>query len=57
MLCISVIAAIARRQVERREDDTVRLTLTYCNTHKHHKDFLVRFAEMPEVRSIEPGGS
>ena len=45
------------RQVERCEDGTARLTLTYCNAHKHHKDFLVRFADMPEVRSIEPGGS
>lgn len=45
------------RQVERREDGMARLTLTYCNAHKHHKEFLIRFADMPEVRSIEPGGS
>jgi putative Mg2+ transporter-C (MgtC) family protein len=42
------------RQIERREDGTMRLTLTYCNAHKHHKEFLVRFADLPEVRSIEP---
>lgn len=45
------------RQVDRCEDGSACLTLTYCNAHKHHKDFLVRFAEMPEVRSIEPDDS
>lgn len=42
------------RREERCEDGSVRLSLTYCNAHKHHKDFLVRFAEMPEVRCFEP---
>lgn len=40
------------RQIQRRDDDTVQLTLTYCNAHKHHKEFLVKFADLPEVRSI-----
>lgn len=41
------------RQTERCEDGTSRLTLTYCSAHKYHKEFLVRLADMPEIRSIE----
>jgi len=39
-------------QVETNEEEKVSLTLSYCNAHKHHKDFLVKLAEMPEVESI-----
>ncbi|MCI0654282.1 MAG: MgtC/SapB family protein [Methylococcaceae bacterium] len=41
------------RQIECRENGALQLTLTYCNAHKHHKEFLVKFAEMPEIHSIE----
>jgi putative Mg2+ transporter-C (MgtC) family protein len=30
----------------------VNLVLNYCNAHKHHKDFLVKLAELPEIESI-----
>ena len=39
-------------QVETSEEKKVSLTLSYCNAHKHHKDFLVKLAELPEVESI-----
>ncbi len=39
-------------QIETNEDKKVSLTLSYCNAHKHHKDFLVKLAELPEVESI-----
>lgn len=34
------------------ENGMVELTLTYCNAHKHHKAFLIKFSEMPEIKSI-----
>lgn len=34
------------------ENGMTELTLNYCNAHKHHKDFLLQFARMPEVKSI-----
>ena len=39
-------------QVETSEEKKVSLTLSYCNAHKHHKDFLVKLAELTEVESI-----
>jgi putative Mg2+ transporter-C (MgtC) family protein len=39
-------------QIETNEDKKVSLTLSYCNAHKHHKDFLVKLAELQEVESI-----
>jgi putative Mg2+ transporter-C (MgtC) family protein len=45
------------RQVRRREDGSVELTLTYCNAHKHHKEFLVKLADFPEVRAIDLAGN
>ena len=39
-------------QVETSEEKKVSLTLSYCNAHKHHKGFMVRLAELPEVESI-----
>ena len=39
-------------QVEISKEKKVSLTLSYCNAHKHHKDFLVKLAELPEVESI-----
>lgn len=40
------------RKSRRCEDGSVELTLTYCNAHKHHKAFLLKFAEMPEIKAI-----
>lgn len=28
------------------------MTLHYCNAHKHHKAFLFKFADLPEIRQI-----
>jgi len=39
-------------QVETNEEKKASLTLSYCNAHKHHKGFLVKLAELPEVESI-----
>jgi putative Mg2+ transporter-C (MgtC) family protein len=33
-------------------DGTIQLRLTYCNVHKHHKEFLPIIAEMAEVREM-----
>lgn len=41
----------ARRAVRGAEGD-IELQLTYCNTHKHHKEFLARLAALPEVRAM-----
>ncbi|WP_340122482.1 MgtC/SapB family protein [Methylobacter svalbardensis] len=35
------------------ENGMVELTLIYCNAHKHHKAFLMKFSEMPEIKSIK----
>lgn len=40
------------RKTQPFKDGAVQLHLTYCNVHKHHKEFLPRIAEMPEVREI-----
>jgi putative Mg2+ transporter-C (MgtC) family protein len=45
------------RQVRRREDGSVELTFTYCNAHKHHKEFLVKLADFAEVRAIDLAGN
>lgn len=45
------------RQARRRQDGSVELTLTYCNAHKHHKEFLVKLADFTEVRAIELAGN
>ncbi len=45
------------RQVRRREDGSIELTLTYCNAHKHHKEFLVKLADLAAVRAIDLAGS
>ncbi len=37
---------------EMNGENKVNLVLNYCNAHKHHKDFLVKLAELPEVESI-----
>lgn len=34
------------------ENGMVELALIYCNAHKHHKAFLMKFSEMPEIKSI-----
>ena len=39
-------------QVETIEENKVSLTLSYCNAHKHHKDFQVKLAELQEVESL-----
>lgn len=35
------------------QDGLTEMTLNYCNAHKHHKAFLLKFAEMPEIKSIK----
>lgn len=35
------------------ENSLTEMTLSYCNAHKHHKAFLLQFAEMPEIKSIK----
>ncbi|MDE1900992.1 MAG: MgtC/SapB family protein [Alphaproteobacteria bacterium] len=40
------------RKTQSLEDGSFQLRLTYCNVHKHHKEFLPQIAEMPEVREI-----
>jgi len=40
------------KQIKMGDDGKISLTLTYCYAHKHHKDFLVRLAELPEIESI-----
>lgn len=37
------------------EDGLTEMTLNYCNAHKHHKAFLLKFADMPEIKSIRGG--
>lgn len=39
-------------QAETVGKNKLSVTLSYCNAHKHHKDFLVKLAELPEVESI-----
>ena len=34
------------------QNGLTEITLNYCNAHKHHKAFLLKFAEMPEIKSI-----
>ncbi|MBS3964119.1 MAG: hypothetical protein KGZ80_06435 [Methylomonas sp.] len=34
------------------EEGLTEMALRYCNTHKHHKAFLLSFADMPEIRQI-----
>jgi putative Mg2+ transporter-C (MgtC) family protein len=33
-------------------EDRLALTINYCNAHKHHRDFLVKLADLAEVESI-----
>lgn len=35
------------------ENSLTEMTLSYCNAHKHHKAFLLQFAEMAEIKSIQ----
>ncbi len=35
------------------ENSLTEMTISYCNAHKHHKAFLLQFAEMPEIKSIK----
>lgn len=35
------------------ENNLTEMTLSYCSAHKHHKAFLLQFAEMPEIKSIK----
>lgn len=39
-------------QAEMVGESRLKVTLSYCNAHKHHKGFMVRLAELPEVESI-----
>lgn len=41
------------RQLQRRDDGSAQLILTYRHARKRHKDFLVKFADRPEVRAIK----
>ncbi|MFQ5718956.1 MAG: MgtC/SapB family protein [Acidobacteriota bacterium] len=41
------------RRRETLDDGSTRLTVSYCNTHKHHKDFLANLAGLDEVHLIE----
>jgi putative Mg2+ transporter-C (MgtC) family protein len=34
------------------ESGLTEMTLHYCNAHKHHKAFLLKFADMPEIITI-----
>ncbi len=44
---------IAGRLTETLEDGRIRLHLSYCSAHKHHKDFLSSLASLSVVRVIE----
>ena len=33
-------------------DGLAHLRLSYCNAHRHHKEFLTRLANLPDVREI-----
>ena len=37
------------------ETGLTEMTLNYCNAHKHHKAFLLKFADMPEIKEIQRG--
>lgn len=34
-------------------DGSTELIINYCNAHKHHKAFLSKLADMPEIKSIK----
>ncbi len=41
-------------KTETNGEGKLTVSINYCNSHKHHKDFLVMLAELPEVESIIP---
>lgn len=44
------------RQLDRRDDGSIEMTLTYCDAHKHHKEFLVKLANLADIRAISTTG-
>jgi len=34
------------------EDGLTEMSVNYCNAYKHHKAFLLKFADLPEIRQI-----
>lgn len=35
------------------DNGLTEMTIRYCNAHKHHKAFLLKFADMPEIKNIQ----
>ncbi|MCL7419745.1 MAG: MgtC/SapB family protein [Methylobacter sp.] len=35
------------------DNGLTEMTVRYCSAHKHHKSFLLKFADMPEIKNIQ----
>lgn len=44
---------VAAAATQTDEQGVTELSLHYCNAHKHHKAFLLKLAQLPEIRRIE----